>query len=89
MAEKGNAGAYAAKMCMDYRGGGFNDWFLPAQDQLDTLFFYRKKIGGFSERIYWTSTGNGDNVWVQDFKGGEKGVDFPTNRHSVRSIRVF
>ncbi len=29
----------AAKLCVDYRGGGFSDWYLPAIDELKFLYF--------------------------------------------------
>ena len=29
---------FAAKMCVEYRGGGFDDWYLPAQFEADRLY---------------------------------------------------
>ena len=30
-------GIYAAKICVDYRGGGKSDWFLPSKDELKLM----------------------------------------------------
>jgi len=58
----GNSGSYAAKLCRDYRGGGFSDWFLPSSSQLQALSSYQDVVGGFPPHIfagafnYWSST---------------------------------
>src|SRR4051794_30821853 len=44
---QGNSGSYAAKLCRDYKGGGKNDWFLPAKDQLNVLYSQKAIVGGF------------------------------------------
>ena len=58
----GNSTAYAAKLCRDYRGGGFTDWFLPSSGQLQALSSYQDVVGGFPAHVflgtfnYWSST---------------------------------
>lgn len=58
----GNAGSYATKVCRDYRGGGFTDWFLPSSGQLQALSPYQDVVGGFPAHViagsfnYWSST---------------------------------
>jgi hypothetical protein len=58
----GNTGLFAAKLCRDYRGGGFTDWFLPSSSQLQALSSYQDVVGGFPAHIvvgafnYWSST---------------------------------
>lgn len=89
---QGNTGTYAAKLCRDYRGGGFNDWFLPSKDQLSTLYSKKVLVGGFTANIYWTSTEEGvGTVWVQDFETGEQNLDNPSDGANVhtRAIRAF
>ncbi len=54
-----NKTKYAAKSCSEYRGGGFDDWFLPAIDQLQILRDSRntnnlKNIVAGGK--YWSST---------------------------------
>lgn len=56
--KQGNTGSYAAKACRDYRGGGFNDWFLPSADELMALQkAYSKGItGGFAANENYSSS---------------------------------
>ncbi len=51
---------YAAKICDDLVLGGYNDWVLPSQDELNLLYQNKTAIGGFSAGNYWnSSTPNG------------------------------
>ena len=46
----------AAKLCHDYTGGGYTDWYLPSQNELNILYTNRVSIGiGFSG-YHWSST---------------------------------
>lgn len=38
------AGTYAAKLCRDYNGGGFTDWFMPSLGELGALFQNRSVL---------------------------------------------
>lgn len=54
-----SAASYAAGMTRAYRGGGYDDWFLPSIDELGKLFYSRQAIGNFkttSGSQYWSST---------------------------------
>jgi len=65
---------YAAKMCRDYRGGGFDDWCLPAADELAAMLKNLHEMNGFNvgfhkassmytllSNYYWSSSsGNWD-----------------------------
>ena len=53
---QGNTGNYAAKLCRDYNGGGYTDWFLPSKDELNKICNNRATIGGFGNYYYWTSS---------------------------------
>lgn len=70
--QNGNASC-AAKLCRDYNGGGYNDWFLPSMDELVILCWnlYGRKygpvqnpdlpvggVGGFSADSYCSSSQN-------------------------------
>ncbi len=88
----GNTGLYAAKICKDYRGGNYDDWFLPAKDQLKLMYEQKGKIGGFLNVGYWSSTESSLNgyAWYQDFSFGTQD-NLSVNNYSqhVRAIRAF
>jgi hypothetical protein len=91
----GDTGFYAAKMCKDYRGGGFNDWYLPALDQLSELFKQKEvlKLHGdfdFSDVFFWSSTMNGTNACHVNFHMDDsKGVAYLHDINGVFAIRSF
>lgn len=83
-----NKKKYAAGIATLYRGGGFQDWFLPSIDELNKLYI-NKSLFGLNEGWYWSST-EGDNfsIWYLDFKFGFKEL----TRHNslrVRAVRKF
>jgi hypothetical protein len=87
---QGNTGTYAAKLCRDYKGGGFSDWYLPAKDQLNTLYAQKNLVGGFVSEIYWSSSEfDTAEVWVQDFTDGTQHTDNTSDGANVhtRAIR--
>lgn len=103
----GNNGGnpYAAQVCGDYeidsqgntpcQAGNtcYNDWFLPAKDQLNCLFNNQATIGGFSPSFYWTSTefspNPGNFAWYQDFDLGSQIGILKSFINRVRCVRVF
>lgn len=88
----------AAKLCRNYTGGGYNDWFLPAANQMyvmnqvGVIPGFPGDLGTSGQVSYWTSTEqtNGDanfytyytNVILQSF--GPKWT-----MYKVRAIRAF
>lgn len=67
----GNVGDYAAKLCRDYRGGGFSDWYLPSSLETQFMLFEAESIGNLpinqpygNDVFYWTSSENG-NAWAR------------------------
>jgi len=48
----------AVQLCVDYTLNGYNDWFLPSEDELNMMYENLKKqdIGNFSDEYYWSST---------------------------------
>jgi hypothetical protein len=47
--------APASKACVDYRGGRFDDWFLPSRDEFVEMF-KQNSILNLTAEYYWTST---------------------------------
>jgi hypothetical protein len=46
----------AAKLCADLVLGGYDDWYLPSEEELNRLYPIRETIGGFILDYYWSST---------------------------------
>lgn len=82
----GNVGAYAAKLCRDYNGGGYYDWFLPSNGELNALYLNRLAIGGFTSNKYWGST---EDTWVFFSAFGEEFVDDRTPVSYLKNDRLY
>ena len=86
----------AAAAVRTYPGGGFTDWFLPSQDELNEMWLYSQVVGfntatyGFASAGYWSSSQNGaSGAWYQVLDGGnqlgaDKGIPL-----RVRPVRAF
>lgn len=50
--------SYAAKVCADYEYNGFDDWYLPSLEELNTIYEIIVESGtaSFPEGFYWSST---------------------------------
>jgi hypothetical protein len=87
------AGSYAAKICDDLVLNGYDDWFLPSKDELDSLYKHKNIVGGFSPvTYYWSSSeSSASSAWAQSFMNG--GQDSRPaklrNEFNVRAIRAF
>jgi hypothetical protein len=87
----------AAVAARAYVGGGFTDWFLPSQDELNEMWLY-SQVGGFNtatyglaSALYWSSTQLSSNTAQgQNFINGSPYPD-PKNSLSlrVRPVRAF
>ena len=80
----------AAKACADYRGGGYNDWFLPSKDELNEL--YKVRPGMINNYFFWSSTQNSGGyslAWVQYFFNGNQSTNTKTAENYVRAVRAF
>jgi uncharacterized protein (TIGR02145 family) len=97
-----SGGSWAAKLCRDFRGGGYTDWYLPSKDEIYKLYLNRKLVGGFALNLYWSSTEYDlINAWIQDFNDDKGGAGwccgnvlgqsklYKTNPRYVRAIRAF
>lgn len=59
----------AIEMCKNYRGGGYDDWYLPKKDELNLIYLNLRKTGKISgDDLYWSSTqASGNSAWSQRF----------------------
>ena len=88
-------GAYAAYLCDTLNAYGYNDWYLPAKDELNAIYLNKSFIGGFSPEDYWSSTEYnvpvlGLNTWTQNFINGIQSYTNSnsfTNYYRVRCVR--
>ena len=64
----------AACLCDSLNLNNYNDWFLPAKDQLNYLFQQHKNVGGFAEYGgYWSSSEhNSGNAFLQNIGNGSQ-----------------
>lgn len=104
----GNNGntAYAAQLCTNFEidsqgntpcqvgNACYDDWFLPAVDQLNCLYVNQVAIGGFSTtNSYWASTEfSGFPTFAasyQFFGDGNQGVNNKDSLYYVRCVRAF
>jgi len=81
----------AAQYCFDMVYGGYSDWYLPAKDQLNTLYGQKATVGGFIANNYWSSTESSTNSgWSQSFiNGGQYSYYDKTNAYYVRCVRSY
>jgi hypothetical protein len=86
------AGTYAATLCRNFTGGGYNDWYLPSSQELQKLYNNRAIIGGFGNQGYWTSneTDSSQAYYLFFFNGStgssSKSSGIPTRVRPVRSF---
>lgn len=88
---------YAAGLARLYLGGGFNDWYLPANWELNACYnsanIVNKVLGtinGFVNTYYWSSSEFGFNsAWGQNFDYGVQYTLNKNNFYPVRAVRTF
>lgn len=86
---------YAAKLCLDYSYGGFDDWFMPSYKEMTLVYdnLFLNQIGNLHRDWYWTSTESPNNTMAEDCDfnnidyGGHGGSRWESLY--VRAIRAF
>ncbi|MDB5276623.1 MAG: hypothetical protein JWR61_1578 [Ferruginibacter sp.] len=94
--------SYAAGLARAYNGGGYTDWYLPSQDELNLLFLNRSVVSGFYSTLllpalpnlfvtkYWSSSqADLRAAYLQNFDGGQQLPDYRYYGYAVRAIRSF
>ena len=78
----------AAVLCENLVAHGHNDWYLPAEDELDVLYDNRVAIGGFGTSRYWSSSElNGGFARNLLFSNGFQTSNFKSFTLAVRCVR--
>ena len=76
----GSAAHPAAYYCRALTTGGYNTWYLPAKDELNTLYSNKSAVpfatgDFFLGNYHWSSTEyNGNQTWAQDMSSGVQGI---------------
>lgn len=82
----------AARLCADLVLNGYSDWYLPSINELFSLSYAKKEVGGFSEDYYWSSSEFNDiRAYYASFFEADNGIvpDFKHIHTLVRAIRSF
>jgi hypothetical protein len=98
----GDARFEAVNHCLDYRGGGFDDWYMPARSELQVIYenlgHNKTPPAGFesggaqafhASNYYWCSTQNSATLaWTRRFSdGNESGYYKNFTTTRVRPVR--
>ena len=79
----------AARLCGDLVLGGYSDWYLPSNNELNKLYINRVGLG-MDLNYYWSSKEVGsDNAVMHDFANGGQFQTFKHLGSGVRAIRSF
>ena len=83
----------AAKLCRDYQGGGYTDWYLPSRDEQELMWenLYVWDVAGLvSGNSYWSSSEyDATRAWYYRFNDHTKSQALKTANAYVRSVRQF
>jgi hypothetical protein len=79
----------AAQICNDLVLNGYNDWFLPSQDELNLMCQQKSVIGGFSWEYWSSSEYNSYFVYLQGFSNCYQGATDKVYLKLVRAVRAF
>ena len=81
----------AKNLCNSYRGGSYDDWYLPTKEELNLIYVNLRKRGKIAgDSCFWSSSEyNFNYVWFQYFSDGHRDLNYKYNRYSVRAVRVF
>ena len=87
----------AASICNNLVLGGYGDWFLPSEIELNTMYYKLKQmnLGDFvvtnvTASYYWSSTqANSTSAYVSSFFDGHIYTLIKGGDGNVRAVREF
>ena len=78
----------AFELCENLGRHGHTDWYLPAKDELNTLYINSAAIGGFISAELWSSTESSTHhAWYQRFSDGLQSYQSKVYGYAVRCVR--
>ena len=83
---------YAAKKCLDYSYGEYDDWFLPSKEELNLMYhnLHKRGLGSFNKYDYWSSSEDSYYfAWKQTFGDGSQDYISRFMNNGVRAVRAF
>jgi len=89
---------YAAYQATTYRGGNYDDWYLPSIHELNKMYDERVTINPILESndgrvfindYYWSSSEKGTQAWRYNFSNGLLTGGEKSNTYLVRPVRSF
>jgi hypothetical protein len=88
---RGDGSTYAARICHEYNGGNYGDWYLPSKYELNLLYLQKTVVGGFASGTYWSSSEISNNIaWGQNFVSGFQSPSASkASTRFVRAVRAF
>ncbi len=90
IAVEGQTLVYAARLCRNYHGGGYYDWFLPSKDEIYQLYLHKAVVGGFVYGAYWSSSEFDHSLaWGKYFYNNQAQYSHKDRFNGVRAIRAF
>ena len=80
--------------CTSLTTGGYSDWRIPTQTELNILYSNQNTIGGFTPisgfaQRYWSSTTSGSDAIAIRFTDGNAQYLSQTNSYRLRCVRDF
>jgi len=89
--DRNNFNKLLKEMCAEYRGGGYDDWYLPSKEELNFIYENLVKTGKIiGSGWFWSSSVyNNSYAWSQSFSYGYRHASYKDNMDSVRAVRAF
>ena len=90
VAALGRSTTYAARFCDEYVLNGYDDWFLPSENEMKELHAQQDIVGNFSNLMYWGSTeSDADNAYFLNLITGFENYYGKSSYGSIRAVRTF
>ncbi len=81
----------AAKICSDLVINGYNDWYLPSKDELNSIISNKESVGGFNDfGNYWSSSeSSAGKAWYIMAMNSTYNTSNKNSPYLVRAVRSF